>query len=179
MMRIFIAFDIPNSIRDILYDLQKELHGSEAKIKLVEKKNLHCTLKFLGEIDDDKIAEIDEILKKIRLKNFTVNLGKVGVFPNMSFIRVVYIELIPSSDVIKLQQAIDSELLALFQQDARFQSHMTLGRVKFVKDKEKFNKKISELKAEGSFDITEFKLYKSVLTKDGPNYETLKTYKLY
>lgn len=178
IMRCFIAFDVPDHIKDKLYDLRKELHAKDAKIKWVEKKNYHLTIKFLGNINENRIKEIDDKLEKISLKSFKTNLGHLGVFPSDNLIRVIFIELNPAGDVIKLQQMVDSELISIFPKDERFHNHITLGRVKIVKDKDSFLDKIKNIKINGSFDVKEFKFFKSALDRNGPTYELLKTYSL-
>ena len=174
-MRCFIAVDLPEVIKDKLFNLQKKLSG-DAKIKWVAKKNLHLTLKFLGDIAEKRLEQIKEKLKEIKFKSFKVELDSLGVFPDEDYIRVIWVGLKPAGKVIELQQKVDSTLLGLgFEKDQRFHSHLTLGRVKFVKNKENLKEKL-KLKIKGGFEIKNFKLMKSELTKDGPVYGTLETY---
>ena len=175
-MRLFIAIDIPKEIKDKLYDLQKQIGGDLAKINWVHKKNLHLTLKFLGEVPESRLEEIKERLRIIKLKSFEVELNNLGVFPNENNIRVIWVDL-KSEHIYELQIKIDQELLDLFSKDTRFQSHLTLGRVKFVKNKEELKEKL-KLKIDGWFIVKEFKLIKSSLTREGPIYETIEEYKL-
>nr|MBI4156164.1 RNA 2',3'-cyclic phosphodiesterase [Candidatus Woesearchaeota archaeon] len=177
-MRCFIAFDIPVSLKNQLEEIQKELYSENEKIKWVAKKNLHCTLKFLGNVDEIALKEIMKKLEEVNFKRFKIRLDKIGVFPSKNFIRVVFVELNPSKNVIDLQNEIDNKLLTMFPREKSFHSHLTLGRVKFVKDKEKFLKKIGKVKVTGEFEVSEFKLYKSVLSKDGPKYGVVKGYGL-
>lgn len=178
-MRLFIGIFLPKEILDYLYEVQNILKKSlPAKITWVNKKILHLSLKFLGEINENKINEIKERLSKIKFKPFKVNLDKMGVFPNENYIRVIWIGLSPKGKVIGLQQKIDSELLDLFPKDQRFSAHMTFGRVKFIKDKEEFKKNLEIDIEEKEFEIKEFCLVKSELSKDGPKYEILERFKL-
>ena len=73
-MRCFIAIDLPDHVIDYLYEFQNKLKQLPAKIKWVEKKNLHLTLKFLGEIDDKKYEDLKEFLSKIHYNSFEANL---------------------------------------------------------------------------------------------------------
>src|SRR3989344_1824156 len=140
-MRLFIGIFLSGEILDYLYEVQNKLKKSlPAKITWVHKKILHLSLKFLGEVNENKIDEIKEKLNKIKFKSFKIKLDKIGVFPNENYIRVVWVGLNPKEEVIELQQKIDSELLTLFSKDQRFSAHMTFGRVKFIKDKEEYNK---------------------------------------
>ncbi len=178
-MRSFIAIDLPEDVRDYLYNFQSKLKQLPAKIKWIEKKNLHLTIKFLGEIDDKKLLEIKEILSRIHYNSFEANLSNLGFFPDENHVNVIWVGIEPINQVIGLQQKIDSELLNLFSKNQKFSSHVTLGRVKFVKIKNKFLGMLKEQKIERTkFKIDSFRLYKSILMKDGPIYEVLEEYRL-
>jgi RNA 2',3'-cyclic 3'-phosphodiesterase len=177
-MRCFIAFELPKEIKDYLFEIENKIHDNNAKIHFVAKKNLHLTLKFLGEVDEDLLKTIKERLSKIKFKSFKVRLDKIGVFPNENYIKVIWVGLNPKEKVIELQQLIDSELLDLFGKDQEFSAHLTLGRVKFIKDKNKFLEKLKIEIEEKEFLVEEFKLMKSELSKDGPNYFEIEKYML-
>ncbi len=178
-MRLFIGIFLPKEVLDYLYEAQNRLKKNlPAKITWVHKKILHLSLKFIGEVNENKINEIKERLNEIKFKSFKVKLDKIGVFPNENYIRVIWISLNPKEKVIELQQKVDSELLDLFPKDQRFSAHMTFGRVKFIKDKEDFKKNLKIDIEEKEFEVNEFCLVKSELNKDGPKYEILERFKL-
>jgi len=178
-MRLFIGIFLPDEILDYLYEVQNKLKKQlQGKINWEAKKRLHCTLKFIGEVNEANLDLIKERLSKIKFKSFNVRLDKLGVFPNENFIRVIWIGLKPVGKIIELQQKIDSELLDLFPKDQRFSAHITLGRVKFIEDKEKFKKNLKLEIAEKEFNVNEFCLVKSTLSKDGSKYEILDGFKL-
>ena len=176
-MRAFIAIEMPKEIKEILLDAQKQINTEEAKIR--PAKAFHLTLKFLGEVEEKKTEEIKSALKEIKFKKFNTVLTEIGVFPNENYIRVVWVGLDDSeSKITNLQKEIDSKMEILgFKKDIRFHPHVTLARVKFVGDKERFIKNLKEIKIKKeSFQITEFKLVKSVLTPEGPVYEDLASF---
>ena len=177
MARVFIAFDVSSEVRDYLFDLQKKI-SKFVKAKWVEKKNIHLTLKFLGEIDDEKLGKVKKELAKIKFKRFDVVLDELGVFPDENSIRVIWVGL-KSDEIFNLQKKIDEDLLESFSSDQKFTSHITLGRVKAVKDKEKLKDFFSKIKIDKiKFSVDSFKLYRSELSKDGPKYYLLEEYKL-
>lgn len=176
-MRTFIAIEMPKEIKEILLEAQKQINTEKAKIR--PAKAFHLTLKFLGEVEEKKIEDIKSALKEIKFEKFNTALTEIGVFPNESYIRVVWAGLDDSKGKIKkLQQEIDEKFQKLgFKKDTRFHPHVTLARVKFVKDKQDFIKDLKEMKIKKeSFQITEFKLIKSILTPEGLVYEDLASF---
>ena len=174
-MRIFVAVGVPKDVVEEVKKAQKSL--KDAKLKLV--KDFHVTLKFLGEVPEPKVEEIKEALKQIKLKPFKAKLTGMGVFPNPNYIRVVWIGVSPN-EFIELQKQVNIALERVgFKKDKRFHPHLTLARIKFVKDKESFKSVLRDIKVEKKeFEINEFKLIKSTLTREGPVYEDLEVFKL-
>ena len=175
-MRAFIAINLPKEVKDYLFDLQKDFKDF-GKINFITKKNIHLTLKFLGSIDGNKLKQIKEKLSKIKLKSFEVSLNSTGVFPNKDFMRVLWVNLNPKDKVLELAKNIDQELIE-FSNKQEFSDHITLGRIKFLKNKQEFLKKL-EIKIKPiKFKVNSFELMKSDLSKDGPKYTVLETYLL-
>jgi 2'-5' RNA ligase len=89
-MRVFIAIDIDEKTRAAIADVQEQLNAKvdikKGDVKWVEPKNIHLTLKFLGEIDDSKLPEIQEITEQVAEahKNFTLDIESVGSFGGRS-----------------------------------------------------------------------------------------------
>jgi len=175
-MRLFIAFDISDEAKEELLKAQSELKKADAKLTLA--KEFHLTLKFLGEVEDKKVDEIKDRLSKVRFEQFDAELDGTGVFPTEDYIRVVWVGLEPKDKITTLQQKIEEALLGMFLKDTRFHPHLTLARVKFVKDKKGFIEKLKKIKMEKkAFSLSIFKLIKSTLTPKGPVYEVLEEFK--
>ncbi|MGB9707880.1 MAG: RNA 2',3'-cyclic phosphodiesterase [Candidatus Pacearchaeota archaeon] len=176
-MRCFLAVELPEEVREELVRIQKQL--PEANMKLVESENLHLTLKFLGELSDFQVNKVKERLNNVKFEKFKTSLGSVGVFPSLGFLRVVWVSMEPSEKVKELHEQIELILeKEKFKKDKVFESHVTLARVKFIKDKEGFSKKLKEIKIKPvEFQVHGFALKKSTLTEKGPIYETIKEFK--
>jgi len=173
MTRCFIAIDMPGEVKHELVNVQKQL--PEFKGKLTEKQNLHLTFKFLGEISEDKVKEAKEILKKIKFRKFKAKLGSLGVFTE-SFIKIVWIKL---ENCDALQKAIDDALEGLFAKEKNFTSHLTIARVKDVRDKQKFLDSMKKIRANPvEFEVSNFSFKKSTLTEKGPVYGDIAELKL-
>lgn len=174
-MRAFIAIEPPEEINKVLKELQRKFEGL-GKINFT-KEPYHLTLKFLGDITEDRVSKIIIALGTIKIKPFELELTNLGVFPNENYISVIWVGL-KDRKIKELQQQIDSELAEMFGKDLRFHAHITLGRVKFITNKEKVKEilktKIPPLK----FEAKEFKLIKSELTPQGPEYKDIEIFKM-
>jgi len=172
-MRLFIAIEF-DEISEYIKDIQAQLPSFNGS----KPKNFHLTLKFLGEVEEDKIKSIKDIIKKIKFQSLNLTTSEIGFFPSENYINVIWLGLKNGDKVIELHNLIDS-LLPSFPQDIRFHPHITLARVKFIPQKQEFVKQIKEIKLEPkSVSISSFKLVKSTLTPVGPIYETLEEYPL-
>lgn len=170
-MRCFISIKIPEeTIKEVL-KAQEEL--PEFFGKKTELENLHLTLKFLGEIEESKVEEVKNKLREIKFKKFEGKLNKVGFF-SKKYIRIIWISIMNCSE---LQKIIDEKLKNLFGLEKRFMGHLTIARIKEIKNKEQFLKKLEEIKVFPiKFSIDCFYLMSSELTKKGPQYKILETY---
>lgn len=173
-MRTFIAIETPKEINSTLKEIQKKFTGL-GKINFTQEP-YHLTLKFLGEISEDQCAQVKELLKSIKFKPFELELTQLGVFPNENYIKVIWVGT-KDKEVNDLQQQIDSKLTGMFAKDSRFHAHITLGRVKFVQDKLRIKELLKTKVPSLKFEVKEFKLIKSELKPNGPEYTDLEVFK--
>lgn len=183
-MRAFIAIELPQDIKTYLARIQDRLKTAGADVKWVEPKNIHLTLKFLGEIEEEKLNQICAIIKKIAScgNSFDMQISSVGAFPKISYPRVIWIGIEKGSEQIKeIAQNLENSLLSLgFQKENRpFSSHVTIGRLRSSLNKAKLIQALTELVGNSSannpeFTVTKLTLFKSTLTPKGPIYEVLK-----
>ena len=178
-MRCFIAIELPSFIKANLYDLQKRIGNEYAKVNWVAKKNLHLTLKFLRNVDEEELNLLKEALRNVKEKKFRVGLGKLGYYPGENRINVLWISLKPEKEIMNLHGEIELKFGSLFEKDERFSVHLTLGRVKLIKKKDEFLSKLKDVEVKwDSFLVDQFVLVRSVLSKDGPKYDVLEKYSL-
>lgn len=178
-MRIFIAIPLPENIKENFLEVQEKELKFLGRIKLVEKENLHSTLKFLGEVPQEKVEKIFSELEKIpKVGKFSVNLKSLGVFPNQNYVRVIWVGVEKGNEeIVKLQNLVDDRLEQLnFNKEKNFHPHFTLARVKLIKEKEKLRKILEEYKdySFGEFEIHSIEVMKSELSREGPTYTSLK-----
>ena len=171
-MRLFIAIEIPEDIKEYLTSIQEKIYMNSNKIRFVKKEQIHLTLKFLGEVQPNIADEIKDNLKRINFNPFSVVLDNLDIFPNDSYIRVIWVGLKPEQPILELQKSIDGSLKKLFKKEKNFKAHVTLARVKYIENKDNFIDKLKTIKVENKkIGISNFKLIKSTLTPKGPVYE--------
>ena len=177
LRRCFIAINLPKNVADEIKKIQELLIKSNLiSLKLTEIENLHLTLKFLGEIDEDKVERVKIKLREIDLLRFDCELGEIGVFSE-NFLRIIWIKV--DGKIFDLQKEIDKNLEEIFEKENRFMSHITISRVKNVKDKTKFINFLKKINLDGiSFGVDEFSLMESKLSSKGSVYKELEKYKL-
>jgi 2'-5' RNA ligase len=166
-MRAFICVEISDEARNEIFNVISELKKSGLiNANYVSGENLHLTLKFFGEIPDEKVEEIKKKLETIKMKRFEAELGKLGYFTE-KFIRVLWIG-IESKGLKEL----NNEIEKLFGKEEReFNGHITFARVKSIKDKKNFKEFFGKLSVKPfKFNINQVVLKKSELTPKGPIY---------
>ena len=158
-MRCFIAIDFPRNVMNSIAGVQKELQNKKVfHGKITELENLHLTLKFLGEIPEERVEEVKKILKTIKFSKFNSSLGELGIF-NPRFIRLVWIHIL-GGKILELQKQIDEKLKDLFPVEERFMSHLTIARVKNIKDKKLFLEELKKIRVpKMEFPIERFSWY--------------------
>lgn len=182
-MRVFLAVEIDEKLLDEISKVQREFMKCEAPVKYVETENLHCTLKFFGEIDDNKLNDIIEVIEK-KIKNhepFKVNIKKTGVFPNERYVRVLWLGMDDVEPFSNLQKDLDEDFIKMgFKKERSYTPHLTIGRVKGSRNKEELLSKLKDMgEVEiGEMDISKITLKKSELTPAGPIYTTIKEFNL-
>src|SRR3972149_4887058 len=120
MIRTFIAVELPERFIPEIEKIETLL--KTFGIKLVEPKLVHITMKFLGDVHEDKIEPIASALSQIECRSFTADIKDVGVFPKMSYIKVVWLG--AHGDFDTLHKEIERVLSPLkFEKEHNFTPH--------------------------------------------------------
>ena len=178
-MRTFLAIEVPENVRKVIHDLTQVEAKKELPIKWVAFENLHITLKFLGEIDEDKRVEIKPAIVEVgqRHSPFNLELEGLGCFPNPRNPRVIWVGVKQGGDVLCAMAAdVEKELARFgFEEETRFHPHLTIGRIKeFCRVDSILAKSIST----SVFKVNSVVLFKSILKPAGPIYEELERFAL-
>jgi len=168
-------------VRENLMRAEEELRQTRADIKLVDRENLHFTVKFLGEIPERMVEEVDKRIRALALRRMEVGVRGLGAFPDLRRPRVVWAGVAPQ-DLASVsnngQQVIDA-LEGIGESDDRgFHPHITVARVRSPRNLEALSSVIRERSAKefGRSTISALKLKSSDLTPSGPIYRDVKEY---
>ena len=178
LIRSFICIDFPDEIIKEVARVQEQVGKKLFIGKLTELGNLHLTLKFLGEIEEEKINHVKEILKKIKFRGFEAKLGEIGVFCRRKNPAIVWIKIL-GKELWDLQSDINADIKKLLSPEERFMAHITLARIKYVNDKIGFINHIKRINVKDiKFRVNSFRLMSSQLGQAGPTYTLIEEYKL-
>lgn len=182
VFRGFIAIDITPT--PTLLAFEEDIRKTNADVKLVELENIHITVKFLGDTDEQHIDAIEQRMKESvqGIKPFPITLRGTGVFPNKNYVKVLWVGITDEGTIEAIAKAIDASLAPLgFKKEQRgFSPHLTVGRVKTARNKERLLRVVDQYNAE-EFTVQEVQalmLKKSDLTPQGPMYSTLREVRL-
>jgi len=172
-MRTFVAIEISKG------EILKEIQTFQEKIKIDAKPirvdQIHFTLQFLGEIDEEKCEQVKDVLNKIDFSEFEISLKSVGGFPNFKNPRVIWVGIDKGGQQLsEIAKEIGIKLTALgFKEDKKFKPHLTIFRVKEKIGNISAIMKKYEAVEFGIQSISKIKLKKSVLSPEGPEYSDL------
>jgi RNA 2',3'-cyclic 3'-phosphodiesterase len=183
-MRAFVALEIPDArVLDELVGLQRELSSAGADVKLVERENLHFTVKFLGEISETQVKDAASRLRALSLTAADVTVRGVGAFPSATRPSVIWVGL-ARGDEVKVSPIAASVIGALEgigeRDDRPFVAHVTVARVKSDRNRVALGSFIRDNsdRVFGSVRLASLKLVSSLLTPRGPVYTDLEEYHL-
>ncbi|MFY9557288.1 MAG: RNA 2',3'-cyclic phosphodiesterase [Blastocatellia bacterium] len=135
VVRTFICIEIPESLKERIDRLQKDLQHVEAPISWTRPSNIHLTLKFLGNVDASRIERVSKAVVRAAtgISPFEVEINGAGCFPSPRNPRVLWVGLpvIPEA-LQQLYRNIEDELAGeSFDREARkFSPHLTIGRIR-------------------------------------------------
>ncbi|MFH1837297.1 MAG: RNA 2',3'-cyclic phosphodiesterase [Candidatus Omnitrophota bacterium] len=172
-IRTFIAIELSQKAKDEISRIISVLKKTDVEAKWVRPGTVHITLRFLGSIDEDRIAGIETKLKKIASEAdpFKIMLSNISVFPNWRRPKVVWVGAEDqNSEIQELHSKIDDVLeKESFDKTAKpFETHITLCRLKSGKNVQQLKEAIASITVSPIITkISKIILFRSDLTSKG------------
>ncbi len=194
-MRIFIALDIDNAIRDCIQRFTDDMRKMAPDARWVKAESLHVTLKFVGEKPGQAVDEIREKLHSVHSSLIHLRFRGTGFFPTPTSARVFWVGVESGPELAALAEQVDTvtSQLGIPREERGFSPHLTLARAGgksgtprrqkgdhanavFTKVREKL---AGESAPEfGTMAAREFYLYESKLSPHGAQYSKIERYAL-
>jgi 2'-5' RNA ligase len=177
-MRVFLGLPLNTYWLEEIKKIQAEWkHKFRSRISWSAPGNHHITLKFLGEVEEEKIAAIKEVLSALNFPRFELEWEGLGFFYAQKQVRVMWLGFKVHPVLSELVEKLEKEFLALgFPPERRkFVAHLTLGRVKKFEPQDPWTnfKKNLEQKSWAPYPVEKVVLWQSFLRPQGPLYKPL------
>ena len=186
VIRAFIAITLSDEIYQHLDQVIKLLqsHLPKAPVRWAPAKNIHLTIKFLGDVS---VANLDVLQKTLQAEvarhaPFEISVGEVGAFPSIRRPRVIWVGVKAPPELLTVQHGVESELarLGYAPEDRDFSPHLTLGRIgrnSTSEDARRIGEVLSSIKVGflGATRVQSIHLYRSDLQPGGASYTRLFT----
>ena len=181
-MRLFVAIEIAPEIRERIVEFMTQIKPHLGSARWSRPEGLHITLKFLGNVPDEKKDAIESRLASVKNSRFSLNVGEVGLFPNAKSPRVLWVGVDPHKELAALAGQVDAALEPLgFEREKRaYSPHITLMRFSERTSKVNLSSVLSSVPKAGFGTMTanEFHLYESKLSPQGSRYIKLADFPL-
>ena len=184
MKRVFLA--VPVGQEPAIGQFYDKIRAglAEEKIKWVRPENLHLTLHFFGDLEEEDIARVDRLFGQFLtlLPAFGLSFRGVGVFPGLQRPRVLWVGTEPAALLDRLAETVEEVLIEgdFDLPDKPFSPHLTIGRIKWIGDRKKFAEVITDNRdvPVTRLPVNEIHLLESILRPEGPEYRVLHSYGL-
>ncbi|MEP4378328.1 MAG: RNA 2',3'-cyclic phosphodiesterase [Alphaproteobacteria bacterium] len=169
MIRLFVGIGLPDSLGERLTGLRGQIPGA----RWVPVENLHITLRFVGEVDEDRAVDLNTILARLDEPVLDVALGGVGHFESRGLVRSLWAGVDRTPALHHLQARVETacQRVGLTPESRKFHPHVTLARCRDTR-----TARIAGYLADHggfrapAFPVRSFALYSSTLGRGGAVY---------
>jgi RNA 2',3'-cyclic 3'-phosphodiesterase len=180
-VRTFIAVDLAAGIKSSIETLIRSLRKKDGAVKWVKPDAMHLTLKFLGDIPDDRVGSVKALLENLAgtRRPFRMRFRGTGTFPpgGTKNARVLWAGIEEVPELMELQSLLEAECenAGFSREERAFHPHLTLGR---VKSPEGLGPVLHELERHkedefGEMTVAGLVFFQSLLGPSGPEYKVL------
>jgi 2'-5' RNA ligase len=180
-VRTFIAILLHGSLHNTLGEIIDKLASSKAKVKWVEPQNVHITLKFLGNVDEERLPEVYAACERAAtgIDPIDLEMRAIDCFPNRKSPRIVWLGIERGAEAVKrLRERVEAELtgIGFSPEEKLFRAHLTIGRVKGKGGLSPLCRLLDEKKNifVGSMRAEKISVMKSKILPSGPEYTEMK-----
>ena len=174
MRRLFFGLEIPAQIKARLLKARAEVPGA----KWQSAEQIHITLLFLGDVEEERLSAVCEAARHIPLAAFELNVAGLGCFGQPCAPRNLWAGVQPAAPVASLHSAIKGQMenLGLTTESRAFRPHITLAR--FKRQPGSVQSLLAEYgeTAFGSFQVDQFVLFESEQRSGGSVYTVIESF---
>lgn len=174
-MRLFIGIPLPSEYAHIIRKIQEAWKKRLiSKVSWMRPELAHVTLKFLGEVDEEKIPAILQAMREAAWGSFDARGGAGGFFPSRGAPRVVWVGLRQGREECAAYfEKLDGGLAkaGFLAESKPFAAHLTVARVKAAIRSDDWSGLLVDLKRDWpAFTVSHVVLWQSILKSSGPEY---------
>ncbi|MCI0356027.1 MAG: RNA 2',3'-cyclic phosphodiesterase [Acidobacteria bacterium] len=129
-MRLFVALDMDAEIRERIARFLEGVRGFAPDVRWAQAESLHITLKFIGEMDAERLDEVRAALAHVRSQATEIRFRGTGFFPTAKSARVFWVGVEAGAKLATLVRAVEDALegLGVEREPRAFSPHLTLAR---------------------------------------------------
>lgn len=169
-MRLFVSIELPGRVREKLHGWLPDHHG----LRYTKQEQLHLTLLFLGECDEEEGKWVIDKLKTVHFNPFQMTIHGVGAFPSQKNPRVIWAGVEKNSELINLHSQVKDKLSAFASESSArvFKPHITLARTTAGSEIKKTDR-LFKTDETLSVKVESISLKRSILSDRGSSHTTL------
>ncbi len=175
-MRLFVAVDLKKPVKNLLANVQRKLSRFGSGVRWIKLEQLHLTLKFIGEVQDNDICNVSDAVERAvtNTSPFSLEIGRAGCFPEKGRVRVIWVGIVdPSGALDRCVDSIENELemLGIAREPRKYSPHLTVGKTRSDDSDGALRKAVESLTIAPTIQsVSSATLMSSMLASNGPTY---------
>ncbi len=134
LVRSFLAIPLPQQLQKAISAIQRHLQAQITGARWVRPENLHLTLHFFGETEQETLEKIRVSMLSVRQhqRPFLVEVKGLGVFPNRHRPCIIWLDLEPKDQLRQLHRDCSGLLhqAGVATESRPYSPHLTIGRLR-------------------------------------------------
>jgi 2'-5' RNA ligase len=180
-MRLFVALDLTPTVVEGISRFCERLRPATPDARWVRPEAIHVTLKFIGEVTGDRVADIRKALGAVHSDApVELEIRGVGFFPDARRPRIFWAGINASPNLAEIAAQIESRLetLGIPRESREFRPHLTLARMEKARGLDQLHSALREAGDVqfGAVSTREMHLMRSELGRGGARYTNLETF---